>query len=155
MTSSLPTAAGGHRLRIGRYSEPGRAYLVTTVVRSRQRRFLDMGDALATVRCLRTMDAQGLSRTLCYVLMPDHLHWLMVLGEGVSLSEVMRRFKSYSGRRLGGPVWQRGFHDRALRREADLLPAARYVVANPLRAGLVRRLGDYPYWDAVWLEGGG
>jgi hypothetical protein len=28
---------------------------------------------------------------------------------------------------------------------------ARYVVANPLRAGLVKRLGDYPLWDAIWL----
>jgi putative transposase len=28
---------------------------------------------------------------------------------------------------------------------------ARYVVANPLRAGLAGTIGDYPYWDAVWL----
>jgi hypothetical protein len=28
---------------------------------------------------------------------------------------------------------------------------ARYIVANPLRAGLVEHLGDYPHWDAVWL----
>jgi hypothetical protein len=25
------------------------------------------------------------------------------------------------------------------------------VVGNPLRAGLVEQLGDYPYWDCVWL----
>jgi len=48
-------------------------------------------------------------------------------------------------------VWQPGFRDRALRRESELLPVARYVVANPLRAGLVKRLGDYPHWDAMWL----
>lgn len=48
-------------------------------------------------------------------------------------------------------VWQRGFHDRALRQEEDLIATARYVVANPLRAGLVDRIGDYPWWDAVWL----
>jgi len=28
---------------------------------------------------------------------------------------------------------------------------ARYIVANPLRAGLVERIGDYPLWDATWL----
>jgi hypothetical protein len=28
---------------------------------------------------------------------------------------------------------------------------ARYIVANPLRAGLCRHLGDYPLWDSVWL----
>jgi hypothetical protein len=30
--------------------------------------------------------------------------------------------------------------------------AARYVVANPLRAGLAQSLGHYSHWDAVWLE---
>jgi hypothetical protein len=28
---------------------------------------------------------------------------------------------------------------------------ARYIVGNPLQAGLVDRIGDYPHWDAVWL----
>ncbi len=31
------------------------------------------------------------------------------------------------------------------------LAIARYIVANPLRAGLVKKLGDYPYWDSIWL----
>ncbi|MEQ7866160.1 transposase, partial [Xanthomonas sp. WHRI 8393] len=33
----------------------------------------------------------------------------------------------------------------------DLRLAARYLIANPLRAGLVERVGDYPFWDAIWL----
>jgi len=28
---------------------------------------------------------------------------------------------------------------------------ARYIVANPLRAGLVESVRDYPHWDAIWL----
>jgi len=28
---------------------------------------------------------------------------------------------------------------------------ARYVVANPMRAGLVKQIGDYPLWDAIWV----
>lgn len=48
-------------------------------------------------------------------------------------------------------LWQDGFHDHALRAEEDVVEVARYVVSNPLRAGLVRCLGDYPLWDAVWL----
>ena len=45
-----------------------------------------------------------------------------------------------------------GFHDHALREEENLLHAARYIVANLKRAGLVQRVSDYPYWDAIWLE---
>jgi hypothetical protein len=38
-----------------------------------------------------------------------------------------------------------------LRRQDDVRAVARYIVANPLRAGLVRDIGDYSHWDAVWL----
>ncbi|ELQ10491.1 hypothetical protein A986_22350 [Pseudomonas fluorescens BRIP34879] len=41
--------------------------------------------------------------------------------------------------------------DQAQRQQDDLVKTARHVVANPLRAGLVDRIGDYPLWDAVWL----
>ena len=29
---------------------------------------------------------------------------------------------------------------------------ARYVVANPIRAGISRSVGGYPYWNAVWIS---
>ena len=48
-------------------------------------------------------------------------------------------------------VWQKGFHDRAVRQEDDLPAIARYVVANPVRAGLVTKTGTYPHWDAIWV----
>jgi putative transposase len=89
--------------------------------------------------------------------MPDHMHWLLQLGEGLNLSAAVQRFKSLCTKQLrqngfdDGPVWARGFHDRALRREEDLLAVARYVLANPLRAGLVSSVRDYPLWDAIWL----
>ncbi len=88
--------------------------------------------------------------------MPDHLHWLIELHSS-SLANVIREVKSRSARSFNrhtgraGPLWQASFHDRALRREENVVAAARYVVANPLRAGLVERLGDYPLWDAVWV----
>ena len=69
----------------------------------------------------------------------------------------MKRIKGASARalndRLGrhGALWQPGFYDHALRKDEDRLGTARYIVANPLRAGLVQRLGDYPHWDSVWL----
>lgn len=73
------------------------------------------------------------------------------------MDELMRRIKSNSARLINrhlgraGQVWQTGYHDRALRKDENLQLAARYIVANPLRAGLVERVGDYPLWDAVWV----
>ena len=88
--------------------------------------------------------------------MPDHIHLLLQLGE-TELSVVMKRLKARTAialnREIGrrGRFWAKGFHDHALRKEEDLLAVSRYIVANPLRAGLVKSVSDYPYWDAVWL----
>ena len=59
--------------------------------------------------------------------------------------------KSVAAHQIGGKVWQPGFHDRAIRQEEDLPAVARYVVANPVRVGLVPRTGAYSHWDAVWV----
>jgi REP element-mobilizing transposase RayT len=144
-------------LRTGRFSEVGRIYLVTTVTHRRAR----LGDDFHLARCviheLRKTDASGSCQTLAYVLMPDHLHWLVQLQAG-TLSSLVARFKSNAAAALnrqlgtpGEPRWQRGFHDHALREEEDLVHLARYIVANPVRAGLAGRVGDYAHWDAVWL----
>jgi putative transposase len=51
-------------------------------------------------------------------------------------------------------VWHSAYHDHAARRHESLHAAARYLLANPLRAGLVSSIGAYPYWDCVWLRPG-
>ena len=43
-------------------------------------------------------------------------------------------------------------YDHVLRNDEDVRATARYIVADPLRAGLVDSIGDYPLWDAVWLS---
>ena len=138
-------------LRRGRFSAAGQCYMVTTVTRQRQSVFTDLERARCLIRCLQQEQETGRAFTMAYVLMPDHLHWLLTLGQGRSLSVVVRAVKAVTAHQIGGVVWQRGFHDRALRCDEDVQQVARYVVANPLRAGLVRHLGDYPHWDAVWI----
>jgi putative transposase len=91
------------------------------------------------------------------VLMPDHAHWLIALGDSDSLPSLVNRLKSASARaanqalRRSGPLWAPAYHDRTVRKEDDVVAVARYIVANPLRAGLVSQIGDYPFWDAAWL----
>ena len=144
-------------LLAGRFSAPGLVYLVTSVTSDRQAWFADFALARAVVAEMRHLHDSGAVQSIAWVLMPDHLHWLIQLGEQGTLAHVMKSFKGRSAQALHamghtpGPVWQRGYHDRALRREEDVLQVARYLAANPLRAGLVQSLGDYPHWDAVWV----
>jgi len=106
---------------------------------------------------MKACQAEGGADSLCWVIMPDHFHWLMEL-KGRDLAGEVARLKSRStvlfnrANQRVGSLWQKGFHDRALRREEDVKSVARYIVANPLRAGLAERIGDYPLWDAVWLQ---
>ena len=97
-------------------------------------------------------------RTYCFVVMPDHFHWLMALEDArMSLSEAVRQVKARTTLELRtrnpaiGAVWQDGFHDRRLRPRENLKAAARYILMNPARAGLVRSLRQYPHWYACWL----
>jgi putative transposase len=138
-------------LRSGRYSEIGRIYLVTSIVHDRQPVFAEWTLARLLVNEFRRAEQQGLVQSLAWVVMPDHFHWLFELKSG-TLAGLMKQVKASSSRAINrGRLWQQGYHDKAVRREEDIRELARYIVANPLRAALVKRVGDYPLWDAVWI----
>lgn len=146
-----------NRLRLGRYSEPGREYFITFVTFNRTPAFDDLMKARVVIQQLYQLEKDGLLTPLAWVLMPNHIHILATLGDGC-LGDCIKQLKGRSARIINDhpegrpqPLWQSGFYDRALRHEEDRLAIARYIVTNPLRAGLVNRLGDYPHWDSVWL----
>lgn len=145
-----------HHLRLGRYSCPDQIYLITTNTLNRRPLFHNFKYGRIVVEALRAY--QECADTLCFVIMPDHLHWLMSLKNQYELSRTIAGIKRYSARRINtdlginGPLWQYGFHDRAIRQYEDVRQIARYVIGNPIRAGLVSHIGDYPLWDAKWLD---
>ena len=146
---------GHRRLRRGRCSIANQIYFVTTPTYERIRLFDNFWLGRIVVESLRREERHA--NTLAFVVMPDHLHWLLQLKDSRSLSNCVNTVKSYAARRINeergreGAIWQTGFHDHALRREEDLESVARYIVLNPVRAGLVRSVGHYPLWDAVWV----
>jgi len=145
------------QLTKGRHSSLYSAYAVTLVTRQRQRLFGDPAMSVIVRAWLRQSDHEGSSQTHAWVVMPDHLHWLFALRNG-ELSDRVRRFKSRSARAINqarqtcGAVWQAGFHDHRLRDDEDLLIRARYIIANPLRAGLVEDVREYPHWGCRWIS---
>jgi REP element-mobilizing transposase RayT len=82
--------------------------------------------------------------------MPDHLH-LLVYGTSpdADLPAFMIHFKKLTGfehmRRLKRPLWQKRYHDRILRDDESTEAVARYILANPIRAGLARDVGEFPH----------
>ncbi|MBF7144717.1 hypothetical protein HBH25_20675 [Pseudomonas sp. hsmgli-8] len=90
------------------------------------------------MRAIQAEAKAGSASTLAWVLMPDHFHWLLQLGNA-DLNHVLRRVKSRSTlefkrvQELPWALWQKHFYDRALRMDEEVAAAARYVICNPLR----------------------
>ncbi len=141
----------------GRISETNRVYHITVCTENRLPWFLNIDCGRLVVKQMRLLEQQQSVWSLAWVVMPDHVHWLFQLGYMQSLSQTIKTFKGRTAIELNrylqrrGALWQRGFHDHALRQEDDMKQIARYIITNPLRAGLVEHIGDYPLWDAVWL----
>jgi REP element-mobilizing transposase RayT len=82
--------------------------------------------------------------------LPDHLHLLV---EGKSAASDLQRFamlaKQRSGaayaRQFGHALGQEGNFDRVLRRDDEVKPWVKYLLENPVRAGLVTHPADYPH----------
>jgi REP element-mobilizing transposase RayT len=92
----------GHRvLRKGRASLPGQVYPVTVVSRERQRHFANFAAACAVASVLGDATAWRDARAMAWVLMPDHWHALVQLGEVNSLSAAMQRINSLTARAAG------------------------------------------------------
>jgi putative transposase len=88
---------------------------------------------------------------IAYCVMPDHFH---SLPEGFSddsdLRRLVHRWKTRTGHWWRdsverGKLWQEGYFDRVLRPSDQEAAVVRYIVANPVRAGLVENVVDYPF----------
>lgn len=99
-----------------------------------------------------TATEQG-TENIAYCFMPDHLH---VLVAGTSDTSDLRKFaklmKQRSGWRFGrnrtGRLWQAGYYDRVLRSEDATADVVKYIIQNPVRAGIVRSPGEYRHWGS-------
>ncbi len=158
-TAHNQTPAGHAALRRGRTSIPGQVYLLSFTTHGRQPLFADPLLALPTSAAMTDRRLWVSSQLLAWVLMPDHCHVLLGLGGLEYLPSLVQRLKTNTARhvRQAAPgikqVWAKAYHDHAVRDGEDMVAVARYVICNPVRAGIVRRVGDYPFWDAVWVGG--
>ncbi|EGI72725.1 transposase [Pseudoalteromonas distincta] len=106
---------------------------------------------------MKKIETQEAAKTIAFVIMPNHIHWLIQLGTKKTLSDVIKLFKGRCSKvtrdDLGMyKLWQRNYYDHMIRNENDLLNNARYIIANPLRAKIVDKIALYPYWDCIYIK---
>src|SRR5260370_34068314 len=79
------------------------------------------------------------------LLMPDHVHFLLSFPETEKrMQTIVSKWKEWAAKTLK-IEWQRDFFEHRLRQEESFREKADYILANPVRAGLVREPEDWPY----------
>jgi REP element-mobilizing transposase RayT len=133
-----------------RLDHAGALWHVTSRGNERREVFRDDEDRREFLRLLgRTVELFGW-RVHAWVLMGNHYHLLAGTPEA-TLSRGMRQlngdYAQHFNRRHGrdGHVFQGRYKAILVQRESHLLEVARYVVRNPVRAGVVKSAGDWPW----------
>jgi type I restriction enzyme R subunit/putative DNA methylase len=94
-------------------------------------------------------------RLLAWVVMPNHVHVLFQTFPDILMDEVVNSWKKFSATRilqdnpqLPHPLWQREFWDRYTRNTRHFRKTVDYIHQNPVKAGLVKQAGDWPWSTA-------
>jgi putative transposase len=132
---------------------------LTTSAYDRRRVFADADVADAVVAQLLTTVAASAVEVTAYCLMPDHAHVLLTgMREDARPLDVFVRWKQRTGQwyrqRTGARLWQEGYWDHVLRDTEDVGDVVRYILGNPVRAGLVTGIDGYRWMGSVYSRRG-
>ena len=137
-----------------RFRDDNRPFFVTTNTHQRRPIFTDPNTAKLLLQVIYQTRTKYGFHILSFVIMPDHLHAIIVASPRNDITQVMRYIKGsfsrayHETKAVGGPVWQDSFHDRGIRDERSLSEFVRYIEDNPVKAGLVSRASDYQFSSA-------
>ena len=90
-----------------------------------------------------------------WVIMPNHVHWLLVPMPGWRLEDVLRSIKGFVSVQAArqedkmGRLWQSESYDRLVRDRTELEAFRRYIANNPAKAGLAS--GRVAVFQADWI----
>ena len=155
------TLGHGHEaLRRGRWSMPGAEYFLTLCTRDRKAGLTEESVLSAILAEASRLNAEGIWNLRTLVVLPDHVHLLVMVSESTDLTAAVRLLKGRLAPRLrkSDLLWQQAYFDRRMRSQEDCLPVFLYIFLNPYRANLVRPGERWPGYycaeeDWAWFGG--
>lgn len=127
---------------------------------NKQQIFLDPEDNRYFIGLLKRYKVQCGYEIYAYCLMGNHVHLLIREGDGTSTGDIFRHIGSafvywYNIKyERSGHLFQDRFRSESVEDEAYLLTVFRYILMNPVKAGLCARPEQYPYSSAEeYLDG--
>ena len=130
------------------------SYFITTTTEGRKPVFTNAEDALILWNVINNQRERGRFHLLGFVIMPDHLHLLIIPREVINISFIMQEIKKGSARLINeskgrrGKLWMSEYYDHVIRNENDLMEKVRYIHYNPVKRGLVQNEEGYPFSSA-------
>lgn len=146
---------------------PGAWYHVMNRGRRRENIFLQPDDFEAFLKIVRESAERWNLKVAAYCLMSNHYHLLLQTPEG-NLPRCMRHINGVYTQRFNrthlqdGQLFRGRYKAVLVENDSHLLEVMRYIHRNPLSAGLIQHLDEYPWsshagylssqkqWD--WLE---
>jgi len=137
--------------RLSPYNYIGKkAFSITIAIHDRLSVFTTDDVVWEHISVLKDVSGKYHFNILAYCFMPDHVH-ILAMGIRVdsSLTGFLKNYKQVTAfrykQKTGRILWQKSFYDHILRKDEDLRGVIQYILANPVRRGLVVSAGDYPY----------
>ncbi|MEA2345488.1 MAG: putative methylase [Thermoanaerobaculia bacterium] len=133
----------GLRRMIDRYEDAGHGSCLLRDVRA----------ATITENALLHFDRERY-RLVAWCVMPNHVHAMVELNQGFTLSNVLHSWKSFTAKEINkllrkrGQVWLEEYHDRYIRDERHFHAMVSYIENNPVKAGLCREARDWAFSSA-------
>ncbi len=130
---------------------PSRTFFTTTKTSMGRRLLQSERNAELLVDVLRSLVAERKFELHDFVIMPDHVHILITVGDGMTVEKAMQLVKGRFSYRLAhefeyeGEVWQRGFSEVQVIGEESFRQHRDYIAQNPFKAGLVKPGESYPF----------
>jgi putative transposase len=127
--------------------DPGKErYFITVCCQRRGKNQLANPDpGYAVLETIRYRHARGIWYAHLALLMPDHAHLILSFPQIEKRTQtIVSKWKERTAKSFR-IEWQRDFFEHRLRKEASFREKADYILANPVRGGLVEKVEDWPY----------
>ncbi len=130
---------------------PSRTFFATTGTSMGRRLLQSQRNAELLIDVLRALAAERKFELHDFVIMPDHLHLLLTVHDGMTIEKAMQLIKGRFSHRLShesgykGEVWQRGFTEAQVMNPESFEAHREYIAQNPVKARLVASAEEFPF----------
>lgn len=151
------------------FDKLGHTYFITTTVVNYERVFsIDESYNYIMLDSMKYLYGEHNSEIIAFVYMPSHIHFIITMNEGESISDYLRDFKKFTSKQIKLKLldndnkdllfklhelgkykfWMDRFDSQIILTEKILNIKINYIHYNPVKAGLVNEIDEWKFSSA-------